>query len=221
MPLIETSWPLLCIVFGAMLILTLIMGMLSRYFYTHDVVEKKFSIMDLEIPATPLEMVNLIKGLYKLEPEKSRSAIRSLRAHLLLDFIFMPCAYGSIFILCMLVAAKMKSFGVDIFIVLAWLQIVPFVCDIIENIYIFQKIKPAPQLSTPKTHLLYLFMESLKWVIALLAAISAIAAICYYWLSHYYSPSTLNYGLIIIGEVIAFLIIGKVLLKEKKEKERA
>jgi len=217
MPLIETSWPLLCIVFGAMLIITLIMGMLSRFFYTHDVVEKKFSIMDLEIPATPIEMVNLVKGLYQLEPAKSRSAIRSLRAHLLIDFIFMPCAYGSIFILCMLVAAKMKSFGVDIFIVLAWLQIVPFVCDIIENIYILQKIKPEPELSTRKTHRLYLFMELVKWLLALTAAISAIAAICYYWLSHYYSPATLNYGLIIIGEVIVFLIIGKGLLKKKKE----
>jgi hypothetical protein len=221
MPLIESSWPLLCIVFGAMLILTLIMGMLTRYFYTLDVVEKKFSIMDLEIPATPIEMVNLIKGLYKLDPPKSRKAIRSLRAHLLIDFIFMPSAYGSIFILCMLVAAKMKTFGVDIFIVLAWLQIVPFVCDIIENIYILQKIKPEPELSTPKTHRLYLFMELVKWLLALLAAISAIAAICYYWLSHYYSPTTLNYGLIIIGEVVAFLIIAKVLSKKKKDEEIA
>lgn len=220
MPLIETSWPLLCIVFGAMLTLTLIMSLMGRYFYTLDVVEKKFSIMDLEIPATAKELVNLIGGLYKLEQPKSRKAITALRAQLLVDFLFIPCAYGSIFILCMLVAAKMESFGVDVFIVLAWLQIIPFTCDIIENVYLLQKIKPEPELSTPIVHRLYLFMELIKWLLASLAAISAIAAICYYWLSHYYSPGTLTYGLIIIAEVLVFLIIGKVLMKKKEAEKK-
>ena len=55
---------LFCIAFGLMLFFSLIMGLQSRHFYTMDVVKKKFSIMDLELPATPTELVNLIKGLF-------------------------------------------------------------------------------------------------------------------------------------------------------------
>ena len=217
MPLIQTSWSLLCLVFGAMLVLTLIMSLLSRHFYTQDVVIKKFSMMDLEIPATSMEFVNLVKGLYKLPQPQSRKVIRLLRLHLVIDFLFMPCVYGSIFIICMLVAGKMTTFGVDIFIVLAWLQVIPFVCDIIENIYLLQKIKPNPEKTTAKAHRLHLFMEFLKWSLSLIAAISAVAAICYFWLAHHYSPETLNYGLILIAEIAVFLIVGKVVLRKQKE----
>lgn len=215
MPLIETSWWMLCIVFGLMLLLTLIMRMLSHYFYTKDVVVKKFSIMDLEAPATAVELVNLIKGLYKLEQPKSRKAVRAVRAQLLLDFIYMPCAYGSVFIVCMLVATKMQTFGVDIFIALAWLQIIPWLCDIIENIYLLSKIKPNPPTSTKTTHSLFLRMQAVKWGIALLGAVCSIAAIAYFWLSHNYSPQVLHYALIIIGEIILFLVLARIFAGKK------
>ncbi len=210
------SWAMFCMAFGLMLLLTFIMSLQSLHFYTKDVVVKKFSIMDLEMPATSTELVNLIKGLYKLPEQKSKKAISALKGQLYIDFLFMPCAYGAIFLLCMLVSAKMQlSFGINIFMILAWLQLIPWLCDIIENIYLLRKINPEPVLSSPSVHKAYLLMEAFKWGIALTATICAIAAICYFWLAGHYTLHALYYLLIIGGEIILFLILGKVFLKNK------
>jgi|ERR1035437_1083773 hypothetical protein len=234
------SWPLFCIAFGLMLLFTFIMSVQSLHFYTKDVVVKKFSIMELELPASPTELVNLIKGLYKLPEPQSKNAVNALKSQLYIDFLFMPCAYGTIFLLCMLVSAKMQmSFGVNVFTLLAWAQlipgfgiiiIVPFVftllawaqlipwlCDIIENIYLLRKIRPDPVLSIASVHKAYLRMEYIKWGIAFSAAICAIAAICYFWLSGHYAVHSLYYLLIVVAEIILFSIAGKLFLKNKKE----
>ncbi|MDB5199697.1 MAG: hypothetical protein JWO92_1660 [Chitinophagaceae bacterium] len=174
--------------------------------------------MDLEMPATPTELVNLIKGLYKLPEDTSKKAISALKGQLYIDFLFMPCAYGAIFLLCMLVSAKMQwPFGVNVFIILAWLQVVPWLCDIIENIYLLGKIKPDPVLSAPSVHKAYLWMEYIKWGIALGSAIGAVAAICYFWLAGHYDVHSLRYLGIIAAEIILFLLAGKIFLKKKKE----
>jgi hypothetical protein len=212
------SWTLFSIAFGLMLLLTFVMSIQSLQFYTKDVVVKKFSIIELELPATPAELVNLIKGLYKLPEPQSRKTIMALKTQLFVDFLFMPCAYGAIFLLCMLVSAKMQlSFGTNIFKIFAWLQIVPWLCDIIENIYLLRKINPNPALSSPSVHKAYLCMEIVKWGIAFIPAISAVAAICYFWLAGYYNVHTLNYLFIIAGEIILFVLLGKFFLKSKKE----
>ena len=217
--LIHTDyWTLLCITFGLMLLFTFIMSILSLRFYTHDVVDKKFGIMDLELAATAMELQNLIKGLYKLPQPKSNKAIWALRGHLYIDFLLMPCAYGSIFILCSLVSTKMQSdIGRNIFLALAWLQLISWIFDIIENIFLLRKINPIPlpkaDLSQKKymnsAHKAFLTMVIIKWGIALTATICAIASICYFWLSGYYSLDTLNYLLIIIGEIILFAFLYK------------
>ena len=212
------SWPLFCIAFGLMLLFTFIMSVQSLHFYTKDVVVKKFSIMELELPASPTELVNLIKGLYKLPEPQSKKAVNALKSQLYIDFLFMPCAYGTIFLLCMLVSAKMQmSFGVNVFTLLAWAQLIPWLCDIIENIYLLRKIRPDPVLSIASVHKAYLRMEYIKWGIALSAAICAIAAICYFWLSGHYAVHSLYYLLIVVAEIILFSIAGKLFLKNKKE----
>ena len=212
------SWAFFCVTFGLMLFFSFIMGIQSRNFYTKDGVEKKFSIMELELPASPKELVNLIRGLYRL-PEKRESikAISALRRQLYIDFLFMPFAYGSIFILCMLVSTKMQSsFGFKIFYIFAWAQIIPWLCDIIENIYLLRKMKPHPPVSSVAVHKAYLLMECIKWGISLGAAICAVAAICYFWLAGHYEVHSLNYLAIITGEVIVFALMGKFFLKKKK-----
>lgn len=209
------NWTLLCITFGLMLLFSFIMSIQAAHFYTNDEVEKKFSIMELEFPATPMELRNLVRGLYKL-PTRPRAikTIKSLRCQLYIDFLFMPCAYGTIFLLCMLVAAKMQySGGAKIFSVLAWAQIIPWICDIIENIYLLRKIKPKPVLSSLTVHRAYVRMEVVKWGIALGAAI------CYFWLAGNYKVSSLNYLLVLSGEVILFVMLGKFFLKKKKEEK--
>jgi hypothetical protein len=212
------SWTLFTITFGLMLLFSFIMAVQGSHFYTYDHVEKKFSIMELEMPATPLELVNLIRGLYKLSTrDKALKAIKSLRYQLYLDFLFMPCAYGTIFILCMLVSAKMQSsFGHTIFTILAWAQLIPWLCDIVENIYLLRKIKPKPVLSSLTVHKAYLRMEYCKWGIALGATICAVTAICYFWLAGNYVVNSLNYLAIIAVEIIIFALMGKFFLKKKK-----
>ncbi|HUS00472.1 MAG TPA: hypothetical protein VMY77_02025 [Chitinophagaceae bacterium] len=211
------SWDFFCIAFGLTLLTTFIMGLQSLNFYTLDVVKKKFSIMDLETPATRFELVYLIRGLYKLPRAEALKSIRSLRCQLFTDFLFMPCAYGAIYILCMLVSAKMTSYGVEFFYVLAWLQPVAWLCDIIENIYLLGKIKPHSKPSSKGVHKAYLVMEAFKWGIALVAVISVIAAVCYFWLSGWYHLQTLYYLPIIVIEILVFLIAAKMFLKNKEE----
>lgn len=76
MSIFVISWTLFCIAFGLMLLLTLIMGTQSLQFYTKEVVVKRFSIMELKLPATPKELVNLIKGLYGLPEPQSKKLSR-------------------------------------------------------------------------------------------------------------------------------------------------
>jgi len=214
------SWMAFSITFGLTLLFSFIMAVQSAHFYTFDGTEKKFSMMELEIPASNVELVNIIGGIFKLKDHAKRSkAASTLKAQLYIDFLFMPCAYGSIFILCMLVSSKMQfSIGFNIFSVMAWLQIIPWVCDIIENIYLLGKIKKHPPRSTLFVHKAYIRMEYLKWTIALGSGICAVAAICYFWLAGKYAVHSLNYLAIITGEIILFAVIGKFFLKKKIEK---
>jgi len=145
------NWQLFTISFGLMLLVSFIMLRQSRNFYTFYVTERKFSIMELEIPATYAGLIRIIKGLSMLpEPEKKKST-GSLKGQLWLDFLFMPLAYGSIFLLCWRVSAKFQSpFGQNVFFAFAVLQIIPWVCDIIENIYLLGKIKQGSNIDDSK-----------------------------------------------------------------------
>ncbi|HMH23021.1 MAG TPA: hypothetical protein VK563_14655 [Puia sp.] len=202
---------LFCIAFGAMQLFIFLMGLQDRHFYTKDVVVRKFRIMGLELAATAREIVNLIKGLYLLpDPAQSKKAVLALKRHLYIDFLFMPCAYLSIFLVCMHVSGKMiTGFGQEFFVVMAWAQALPWLCDIIGNVYLLRKIRPDPVQSTDGVHSAYLHMEALKWGLTLIAAVSALSTECYFWLSNNYSPESLRYLLIIIGEILVFGIAGK------------
>src|SRR3954468_22953042 len=95
---------------------------LADQFFTKDVVVRRFSIMELQVPATATELVNIVSGLYLLPPAQSVKAIRALKAHLKLDFLLMPLAYGSIFLLNWKVAHKMEHpLGYYVFIAFAFL----------------------------------------------------------------------------------------------------
>ncbi len=211
---ILSSWPLFSIAFGAMLFLTLVMAVQSVHFYTNDVILRRFNIMELQIPSTPLELVNIIKGLYKLPEDKLTKAVKSLKGQLYVDFIFMPFFYGSILLLCIQVSQKMTlTFGVNIFMILALLQLLAWLCDIIENVYLLGKIKRDVVVSTKKVHKAYLAMECVKWGIILISIICAVSAIFYFWLTGHYTQASLKYLVIIIAEIVAFLIISKVVIK--------
>lgn len=214
---ITGGWALFCIMFGVTLVTSFIMNRQSRNFYTQDVVLRKFNIMDLQLPASALEIVNLVKGIYALPGEQSQKTLKSLKGQLYIDFIFMPAAYGTIFLICMQVSSKMTAAGHWIFAGLAWLQIVSWLCDIIENIYLLKKIRKDVTPSTPGIQKAYLRLEILKWGVALTGAVCSLFALFYFWLIGYYSKDSLKYLLIVIGEIALFFIAGKMTKKGNLE----
>jgi hypothetical protein len=221
------AWLLFSILFGLLLIVSFVMMLQSRNFYTKDIIVRKFSIMELEVPATPKELVNVIKGLYDLPEKQSQKSIAALKGQLKLDFLFMPFAYGAIFLLCWRVAHKMEQnfIGFYVFMGLAFLQVIPWVCDIIENVYLLKKINPRIKDVDVKNldkseieqnkHKRYLSMEGLKWGIALTATVCSISAVSYFSLTGQYSDNSLNFLLIIAAQTVIFLLAVKFLLKKK------
>jgi hypothetical protein len=222
---IPDTWFWFVTAFGVLLTASIIMSIQSRYFYTMDVVVRKFSMMDLELASTPQELTNIINGIYLLptngkstpRPEK---VARSLREQIVIDFIlFMPAAYGSIFLLCMKVASVYEDghIGQIAFSIFAWLQVVAFILDAIENIYLLQKIKPQTKPSSKSTHKAYQLLEVFKWGIALVAAVCVFSQLLYFWVSGLYSEDTLPYVLIMTIEIGAFIVLGVFISKLAKK----
>ena len=219
------NWLLFTLSFGLMLLVSFIMMRQSRNFSTFYVTKRKFSIMELEIPATYAGLVRIIKGLFLLpEPDRKKS-IAALKGQLWLDFLFMPLAYGSIFLLCWRVSAKFQSaFGHYGFFAFAALQVVPWICDIIENVYLLGKIKQGVNIDDSKEtlekkaniHKAYLVMEAIKWGTALTATVCAVSVICYFWLTGGYSVTSLKYLGVAIVEIGIFAFLA--MRFESKEK---
>lgn len=204
------NWLTFTIAFSLLLIITYLMMKQSRHFYTQDVVERKFSIMELEVPATPTELRNLISGLFRLSPEQSQQSLRALRGQLLLDFVFMPLAYGCIFLLCWRVAGKMSfGFGNIVFLAFAFGQALPWICDIIENVFLLSQLKPGVEEMSRRSHRRLLLMEGIKWGFSLAAMVSAISAIAYFWCVGSYSNTSLFYLGIVVAELFFFVMLLK------------
>ena len=214
---IDFDWLYFCIFFGAALLISVVLSIKSSNFYTMHVVIRKFSIIDLEFPASAMELAIFIKGIFLLPASLSKKSLHALRNQLYLDFLFIPSAYGSIFIICMKVSMKMVSFGHGLFGILAWVQLIPMLCDIIENFYLLNKIRPEPAISKPSVHNAYKILEFCKWGIALTAAVCSLAAIFYFWLVGMYSDNSLYFLMIIVAEIIIYFILRKVTSKSEKE----
>lgn len=215
--ILQNGWTLFCVSFGIMLVVLLIKHQQSRSFYTQDVVLRKFSIMDLELPASAQELANLVRGIFNLPVDQSQKTIKALKGHLYIDFIYMPATYGSIFLLCYIAAAKMSNLGHPLFVSLAWLQIIAWLCDITENIYLFKKINPSVVPSTPAVHKTYQAIEITKFGIALTGAVCSVFVFLYFWLVGKYHYISLHYLVIIIAEILLFVVAGKLLYEKSKE----
>jgi hypothetical protein len=209
------NWQLFTISFGLMLLVSFVMMRQSRSFSTFYVTKRKFSIMELEIPATYAGLVRIIKGLFLLPEVDRKKSIGALKGQLWLDFLFMPLAYGSIFLLCWRVSLKFQSvFGHYIFFAFAVLQVVPWICDIIENVYLLGKIKQGVNIDDSKEalekksnlHKAYLVMEAIKWGTALTATVVRVSAICYFWLTGGYTATSLKYAVITLQKQRYFFL---------------
>lgn len=203
--LINDAWGWLCISMGLLLITVFIMMRQSRQFYTMDVVMRRFSILDLEFPGSPNEIPTIIKGVYALPVVQQAKTLAALRGQLWVDFLFMPAAYGSIFLVCIKVAEKMNPAGTSLFTWLAWLQLLPWLCDIAENIYLLRKTGPNVPASTKTIHKAYQWLEITKWGISSIGMVCGLSALLFFWVTGDFDSASLHYLLILVAEAGVFV----------------
>ncbi len=202
-----------CVIFGLMLLLGAFAKLLSKNFYTLHVFVRKFSILDLEFPDSSLELTTYIRGIFLLPKELSRRSLRCLKIYLYLDFLFIPLVYGSLFLLCLLISAKFTFLGHYIFLILAWLQLIPLICDATKNFFLLKKITPDASVSKEVVHKAYLALERIKWLVALVAAVFSLSALFYFWVTGKYSVSSFRFLIIVIIEIVLFFILRKMFAK--------
>lgn len=206
-----------CIAFGIALLINFIMTFQTRSLYLMHVVIRKFSIIDFEFPASASELTSLVKDIFRLPPQLAKKSLTALKSQLYIDFLFMPAAYGAVFILCMKVSSKMIYFGHNFFILLAWLQLVSWLLDIIEKIYLLNKITPNPTVSAPGVQVAYTILEVVKWAIPLVAIVCSIAALFYFWLGGRYYSNSLYYIIILLIELTVFFALKKLTSRTEKQ----
>lgn len=214
---IHTDWMYFCIAVGIALLVNLLMSFVNKKFFLMHVVIRKFSILDLEFPASAQELATIVKDIFKLPGDLLKKTLKALKTHLYLDFIFMPALYISIFIFSMNVAMKMIYFGHKLFGILAWLQLVSWACDIVENIYLLNKLRPDAVVSKPAIEKGFAILEIVKWGIPLITLVCSFAAIFYYWLVGNYSHHSLYFISTLIMELVIFLILKRITAKTEKQ----
>lgn len=177
------GWICLSILIILAVILTAIMMGQEKKFFTQDPVRKKFTMLSLEFPGSAQEIYNLVQGIYALPGGESSQVLRALRSQLVTDFLFMPAAYGAIYVLNMQVYWLMPSDQGNFFLVLAWLQVIPWVCDIIENLFLFGRISKEARVCSKGVFTGYRILESLKWGISLFGVTCGVSSLFYLWLT--------------------------------------
>ncbi len=216
MKYLVSNWYFFNLVFGLFLVLAFIMIRQSRRFYTKDLVVRKFSIMELKLPATPASMNNVISGLYQLDAGRFQTSMRALKRQLAADFLFMPLSYGIVFMLCWRVADKISSLPAQyFFILLGWLQPLCLLIDLIANVYLWRKLSPNFTPVSNANHRIYLGLQISKWIIFVIASVCSITAIGYFWLVGNYSSAAF-YALLIVLAQLIFFCVAIFLLQQKQ-----
>lgn len=125
---------------------------------------KLFTVIGLEISYPKQKVIEIMSSF---DPGVSRI----LRYHLSFDFIFMPGVYLGILSLCMMAKYKTTSRKLRSFLlVLGCLQLVAWLADITENIFLLRWIyNPA----IGSEYSAYHYIVIAKWVIALMGVFVA------------------------------------------------
>lgn len=120
---------------------------------------ERFTIIGLEIFYPRDRLITLLNSL-------DNRVRTTLSYHLFFDFAFMVGAYPGISSLCMMTRAKTTSpFLSKLLLTVAFLQMLAWAGDIIENLYLLQWLKhPVIEESV---FAFYHFAVILKWIIAL------------------------------------------------------
>jgi hypothetical protein len=162
-----------------MLVTAAIISALGRRFMTHRYTDRAFDIIDLEFPVNAKEMQTVINGIYRLSPEKSESSSRALKTQLLIDFLFMPAAYGTVFLMCWVAAHYVPAWWSAFFQAIAWVQLLALLCDVCENIFLLNHIHPYEEKDSIKNYRLYQFFVYTKWLTVLIGVVCGCAGFAY------------------------------------------
>ncbi|WP_423149335.1 hypothetical protein [Rubrolithibacter danxiaensis] len=209
----DQMWLYFTACFTLFLLTSWIMKRQSRYFFTMGHTRQRFSIFDLEFPATSAELIKLIKGIDELpNANEAKVSKTALRSQLLTDFLFMLAVYPAVFMLCMKTASKMQSTGQAVFVVLAYLQVLPLLFDVIENCYLLNKLK-QPVESAADVHRAYRYMVIAKWAIACTGAVTAFSGLTYFWVTGSYHENSVVFFVIMLIEIVLFVMVSQ---KKKK-----
>jgi hypothetical protein len=134
------------------------MKMLESEFIFKD---EKFSIIGLELTYSREKVAAILAGIDPIVKS-------ALRYQLYFDFIFMFGVYPGIATLCLMARNKAESVQVKkVLCLLATLQLMAWVCDILEN---YSLLKWINHPFIGNEFMLYHFIVVIKWMIALTGA---------------------------------------------------
>lgn len=197
--ILNAPWPHFILHFTFFLLTTLWMSDLARRFRTvdTDLGEVPFSIFDLLFPSSETELCKLLS---RATPDGKRA----LRIHLWVDFLFMLAVYPMIAILCYALGEK-TGIGKYFFWLVAALQFVAFLFDILENLYLLRRLR-KPQASGGFGR--FTFFVYAKFILSFLGVAVTLPLIFYFWMTGTTAAGTLQYIGIAILEVVVFVLVS-------------
>ncbi len=214
---IEHGWMWFCIASGATLLLALLLQRFDSVLATKVGAQRSFTVIDLEFPSNPKDIPNTINGIFALSESRQQQVVQALKRSLYLDFLFMPAVYGTIFLLCMLIADKCgpHSIGRTFFATFAWLQTVAWACDIVENLMLLPRVRKGAEPMKLWVHKTYVRVVWLKWGLALIGTVTASMLALYFWVKGDYDRASLPYLMIFVGQLAVFFAAGFFFGKKK------
>lgn len=207
-------WLLFLPFFAIFLITTRVMGKLAKGFYTAIPPGRPFSIFNLEFPGSDEALTSLILRMDKEVKKK-------VRKNLLVNYLFMLGVYPGIAILCFIASSRVYAdspLGSNILQMMGIAQVIPWLCDIIENAILLKKLqKPTPP--NPGTYKVFKWIVGIKFFVALIAVTSTIFIMLYIWLI---GGFPVNITLIFSGLVAAFIVLMlvKAVIKHYKRRKK-
>lgn len=192
------------------------MNALGSKFKTVVRIERSFSILDLEFAGTSKELTLILKGIKRLsDPLDTKRCMQALKWQLYIDFLFMLTLYPLIAMMCIKVAMKMSNWGDNLYFYLAAAQLLPFIFDIAENVYLLKKIN-TPILSKTRVYNIYKNVVLAKWLVALAGFICSAFGLLYFWVAGRFQPSTIRVPVILVLIVIAWYLFHCCMFKKSK-----
>lgn len=212
--ILSDPWLYFIILFTVFLATTLWMMALARRFRQQhkDLGEVPFTLLDLQFPSSPAELVELIQNM----PEDAR---RAVRAHLWVDFIFMAALYPLIALLCLVLGDKTGA-GQYFFWLIAALQFFAWLFDILENAYLLKKLRQPSVQPGARPFRNYTFYVYAKFILAFLGVAVTLPVMFYFWMSGSFLQETLRYVAMAVVEIVVFIWIARRIARRMKNAEK-